>query len=84
MSVLLDLRCLSKGVCLVNPADIAQGLTKDLSTDESIQMSSLPRKPSTIRSEGSVPQTDTGGWGEKPKVNGSNLVKELGKTASVS
>ena len=32
----------------------------------------------------SVPQTDTGGLVEKTKVNGWNLVKELGKKAGVS
>ena len=26
-----------------------------------------------------VPQTDTGGWGENPKVSGRRVVKELGK-----
>lgn len=31
----------------------------------------------------SVPQTDTGGWGENPKASGTMFVKELGKKAGV-
>ncbi len=31
----------------------------------------------------SVPQTDTGGWGENPKASGLMFVKELGKQAGV-
>ena len=31
----------------------------------------------------SVPQTDTGGWGENPKASGPMFVKELGKIAGV-
>ena len=30
-----------------------------------------------------VPQTDTGGWGENPKVYGTMFVQELGKKAAV-
>ena len=41
---------------------------------------SLPRKASKrLTFKVSVPQTDTGGRGEKPKVRERNHVKELGK-----
>ena len=35
----------------------------------------------SVEDRGSVPQTDTGGQGEKPQVRESNHVKELGKLA---
>ena len=35
-----------------------------------ILLKSLPRKSSKIKSEGTVPQTDTGGQVEKTKANG--------------
>ena len=47
-------------------------------------MSRVPGKASKIRIIVFVPQTDTGGQGEKPKANGRTLVKELGKIASVT
>ena len=47
-------------------------------------MSKLPRKASKNKNIESVPKTDTGGRGEKPKVNGLTFVKELGKTTAVS
>ncbi len=36
-------------------------------------------KPLSFRLQGTVPQTDTGGWGENPKALERTLVKELGK-----
>ena len=41
--------------------------------------SMLPRKASSGDSLASVPETDTGGWGEYPKALERTLVKELGK-----
>jgi hypothetical protein len=41
----------------------------------------VPGKSSKVRMQVSVPQTDTGGLGEKPKMNGRAFVKELGKKA---
>ena len=41
--------------------------------------SRLPRKVSKGQNHVTVPQTDTGGRGENPKVLERNLVKELGK-----
>jgi hypothetical protein len=41
--------------------------------------SMLPRKASGGDNLVSVPQTDTGGWGEYPKALERTLVKELGK-----
>ena len=41
----------------------------------------LPRKTSMWSPQVSVPQTDTGRWGENPKVLEITLVKELGKIA---
>ena len=43
--------------------------------------SMLPRKASGGDDLVSVPQTDTGGWGEYPKALERTLVKELGKLA---
>jgi len=42
-------------------------------------MPCCPEKPLSVDGAGSVPQTDTGGQGEKPKVRERNHVKELGK-----
>ena len=39
----------------------------------------LPRKASDGEYQSTVPQTDTGGWGEYPKALERTLVKELGK-----
>ncbi len=39
----------------------------------------LPRKASDGDDLVTVPQTDTGGWGEYPKALERTLVKELGK-----
>ena len=39
----------------------------------------LPRKAPAGQSTVPVPETDTGGWGEKPKALGRTLLKELGK-----
>ena len=41
--------------------------------------SMLPRKASSGDNSPTVPQTDTGGWGEHPKALERTLVKELGK-----
>ena len=41
--------------------------------------SMLPRKASMLVLRPTVPQTDTGRWGEYPKVLEIILVKELGK-----
>ena len=41
--------------------------------------SMLPRKASSGDDLLSVPQTNTGGWGEYPKALERTLVKELGK-----
>ena len=41
--------------------------------------SMLPRKASDGDDLVTVPQTDTGGWGEYPKALERTLVKELGK-----
>ena len=41
--------------------------------------SMLPRKASSGEYSSSVPQTNTGGWGEYPKALERTLVKELGK-----
>jgi len=41
--------------------------------------SMLPRKASRGDPVETVPQTDTGGWGEHPKALERTLVKELGK-----
>ena len=41
----------------------------------------LPRKASKRDIRVTVPQTDTGRWGENPKVLEITLVKELGKMA---
>jgi hypothetical protein len=35
-------------------------------------------KPLSVEVQVPVPQTDTGGWGENPKVIGRTIVKELG------
>ena len=47
-------------------------------------MSRVPGKASKVSNMVSVPQTDTGRQVEKTKVNGRILVKELGKTATVT
>ena len=41
-------------------------------------MSRVPRK-AAIAYDIPVPKTDTGGWGENPKVGGRSIAKELGK-----
>ena len=46
-------------------------------------MTQVPRKTSWSRMIAIVPQTDTGGRGENPKVNEIMFVKELGKTTAV-
>ena len=44
----------------------------------------LPRKaPAELTAVVTVPQTDTGGWGENPKASGTMFVKELGKITGV-
>ena len=45
---------------------------------------SLSRKTSKIKTVETVPQTDSGGKGEEPKVIGRILPKELGKKAVVT
>ena len=47
-------------------------------------MERLPRKTSRVKIIATVPQTDTGERGEKPKVYERTFVKELGKIAVVS
>ncbi len=39
----------------------------------------LPGKASKLQVTTTVPETDTGGWGENPKALERTLVKELGK-----
>ncbi len=39
----------------------------------------LPGKTSKLQVTATVPETDTGGWGENPKALERTLVKELGK-----
>ena len=51
---------------------------------DSIYVVRSPRKTSRAKLTVPVPQTDTGEWGEEPKVYERNFVKELGKTAAVS
>ena len=46
--------------------------------------STLPRKTSKHKHNGSVPQTDTGGRVEKTKANEWEVLKELGKQAAVT
>lgn len=58
-------------------------LSKDKAFAESIQVEELPRKISRVNYIATVPQTDTGRRGEKPKVYERTFVKELGKTAVV-
>ena len=41
----------------------------------------LPRKPTKGDLRLTVPQTDTGRWGENPQVLDRTVVKELGKIA---
>ena len=41
----------------------------------------LPRKSSKGVKPATVPQTDTGGWGEYPKALERTIVKELGNIA---
>lgn len=43
----------------------------------------MPRKTSRAKIIVTVPQTDTGRQGEKPKVNERTFVKELGKIVAV-
>ncbi|OGY72078.1 MAG: hypothetical protein A3H59_03990 [Candidatus Jacksonbacteria bacterium RIFCSPLOWO2_02_FULL_43_9] len=43
-----------------------------------------PRKISRVKHGGTVPQTDTGGWGEYPQADERTFVKELCKLAVVS
>ena len=47
-------------------------------------MDFLSRKTSKVRIVETVPQTDSGGWGEEPQVIGRILPKELGKKAVVT
>ena len=42
-------------------------------------MPCFQEKPLSFRLRVTVPQTDTGGWGENPKALERTLVKELGK-----
>jgi hypothetical protein len=42
-------------------------------------MPCFQEKPLSFRLQVTVPQTDTGGWGENPKALERTLVKELGK-----
>ena len=58
-------------------------LSEDKASAESIQTNRLPRKTSRVKIAATVPQTNTGERGEKPKVNERTFVKELGKTAAV-
>ena len=58
-------------------------LSKDKASAESIQANRLPRKTSRANLIATVPQTNTGERGEKPKVYERTFVKELGKTAAV-
>jgi hypothetical protein len=44
-------------------------------------MPSFQEKPLSFRSRVTVPKTDTGGQGEKPKALERTRVKELGKIA---
>lgn len=44
----------------------------------------LSRKTSKVKAMESVPQTDSGGKGEEPKVFGRIVGKELGKKAVVT
>ena len=44
-------------------------------------MPSFQENPLSFRYQGTVPETDTGGWGENPKAFERTLVKELGKIA---
>ena len=44
-----------------------------------INVAKLPRKASKEMSQSPVPQTNTGGRGENPKVSERTMVKELGK-----
>ena len=44
-----------------------------------INVAKLPRKASKDMSQSPVPQTNTGGRGENPKVSERTMVKELGK-----
>ena len=48
-----------------------------------ICLDQVSRKASLLRFIVFVPQTDTGGRGENPKVNEVMFVKELGKTTAV-
>ena len=54
---------------------------RESSRADPIVVNALPRKPSRAKHMQSVPQTDTGRRGEKPKVLEITLVKELGKLA---
>jgi hypothetical protein len=53
--------------------------TRDLSLDASD--SKLPRKAARGAKNQSVPETDTGGWGENPKALEKTELKELCKLA---
>ena len=60
-----------------------KGSSKDKASAESIQINRLPRKTSRANLIATVPQTNTGERGEKPKVYERTFVKELGKIAAV-
>ena len=71
-------------MALVNPGHQFQEVVGRWSRKmESIQAAEPTRKTSRAKVIVTVPQTDTGGWGEKPQVYERNFVKELGKTAAV-
>ena len=51
------------------------------SSDSQLSPSTLPRKASKRGTTRTVPQTDSGRWGENPQVIDRTVVKELGKLA---
>ncbi len=60
---------------IVTPRHEWEGLAHKLT------VSMLPRKASMRDLQVTVPQTDTGRWGENPQVLDRTVVKELGKIA---
>ena len=68
LSELLDFRHWFFDVWQANPSD-ASPETDVRRVKPSIQAKELPRKTSRVKNKKTVPKTDTGGRGEKPKVN---------------
>lgn len=70
----------AQGVREANPPHMGPRLPTDGGLRPEVERSApVPGKPPKGAGRRPVPQTDTGGWGEKPKVLETTREKELGK-----